>query len=535
MAARDSIPARLLPFTLLREGNVDFDEFDWLFRAYHSPYFLHRSRGGHWLSAYAIATPVVATPLSIPVVWWLRHNQISDDDVRFRLATVVMERVGAAFIAAVSVSLMFLCLCRITSVGMAEGVALVYGLGTSVWSVASQSLLQHGLAALSLAGMSVFLLGPSTRRNAVAAGGLAALAVLARPTMAIFSALAFVFVWRERREHLLAFLSIPLAGMVALGLYNRRLGGMIRGGYHRLHFAAPSLRKLAGLLVNPNRGLLPYTPAAVLALPILVQRGSGLARWVAYLPIGIGGYLVFYSAWLGWWGGHTYGPRFLTDALPAITLCAVPAVEKLWRTRMGQALVLTLVAWGVAVQAIGVFCDDNTWNANRPSRRIWSLADLQIVRVASAGWHGSDLVPLVWNVLTDPRPAVLRTLNESELAGEVEVVDPLPLRLRRGRINTVGVRVTNRSGVVWPAFSDFNFLDCVVGYRWLDKGRLLDVSGSAQLPGNVGPEESVVLHARIEAPARPGQYNLELLLVQVLGPKKAGWGGAITRLSVLVE
>ena len=91
IGAWDSIPARLLPFSILRQGNLDLDEFAWLRRLNPKPYFLRQTPAGHWLSRYPVGVPVFVTPLYVPVTWWLQHDHVSDDDVRFRLAAVVMD------------------------------------------------------------------------------------------------------------------------------------------------------------------------------------------------------------------------------------------------------------------------------------------------------------------------------------------------------------------------------------------------------------------------------------------------------------
>ncbi len=539
LVAQDSIPARLLPFTLLREGNVDFDEFPWLFRVYSKPYFLNHTRGGHWLSAYAIGAPALVTPLSLPAVWWLRAHQIEDDDVRFRVVTLVMERIGAAALTAASVTLMYLALCQVTAARFAVGVTLVYALGTNTWVVGSQSLLQHGGAAMALAGMSLFLLGPDTWRRALGAGIFASLAVLVRPTMVIFSLLAFVLMLRERRRHLLAFLSLPLAGVAWLWMYNSRLAGLIQGGYHGFMFTAPRLDWFLGLLLSPNRGLFVYTPAAVLALPSVWSRDPERPRWVRYLPAGILGYLLLYSAWKGWWGGNTYGPRFLTDALPALALCAVPTVERLWRTGLGRAVTVTLVAWGVAIQVLGVYFDDNGWNMDLkfgggPGWRLWSLADLQIVHAATAGWHGTNMLPLLWQTFTDPRPALLRPLPPEDLAGQITVKDPLPLRYAHGVGGEVTLELTNQGHQVWPAFSDYGFLNCRVNYRWALNGNLLEENHAMFLPRNLGAGESLVMRRHLEIPSHPGKYELDLMMVQVLKADRGIFGGVHTRIPVEV-
>ena len=541
MGAWDSIPARLLPFSILREGNFDLDEFHWLRRLEPHPYFMRQGANGHWMSLYTVGVPLLVTPLSVPVVWWLQHNHIGDDDVRFRLVTVVMERVAAASIAAASVALEFLAVSTFASTALAAGVAVAYGLSTSLWSVGSQALWQHGTAALALAGLCLCLLAPDTRRNAVAAGGCAALAVLARPTMLVFAALALVFIWRERRARLLAFLSLPLLGTLLLLAYNLRLLGLLGGAYQRGRFSVPDPGRFLGLLVSPSRGLFIYTPAALLAVVGALHRDRRAPRWIAYLPFGVTAYLVLYSCWNGWWGGHCYGPRFLTDVLPGLALCAVPVVQRWWQQRWGRLAVVLLVTWGVVVQVIGVYCDDRSWDklpksVDTASWRVWQWDDPQILRAARAGWHGADLASVLWQAIAAPQPALLKPMDAAQLAGEITLEDQPPTSYRHAGKSTLHLRITNRSAVTWPAFSDFGYLQVALLYRWhLGDHVVVGEGGGVDLPRNLGPGESIAVPAGIDLPARPGAYTLEFDLLQVLNPQEGASGGTTLRMPVQVD
>ncbi len=539
--AWDTIPARLLPFSIVREGNLDLNEFSWLRRSGDVPYFLRLTANGKLMSKYPVAAPLLATPVAFPAVWWLQRHHVSDADVRFRLATVVVERIAASLIAALSVSLLYLGLCSMTSSATAAMVALAYGLATSTWSTSSQALWQHGLAEFSLAGLSLFLLGKDTRRNAIAASLFAALATLARPTMAIFALLASVFVWHTRRQRLPAFLALPASGLIGLFVYNVRSIGSVRGGYGDVHFVLPSLMRLAGLLISPNRGLLFYTPIAILAVPGLLWWRSHRAAWIPYLAVGTLLYLLLYASYPGWWGGHTYGPRFLIDILPALALCAVPTVGRVCRTPTGRAVVAGLVAWSLGVQAIGAYCDADIWNhmpvsVDAQSDRVWDWNDLQIVRALRGGWHGADLGPLLWQLLTDSRAALLRPLDPAALAGDIAIEQPLPLHYHAGRSERLTLQVTNQGTAVWPAFSDYGYLDCRILGVWKQDGKNLnDGSHSVLLPRNLAPGESIHIAGRIDTPARAGTYELDLILVQLLNDTSGVYGGAHQSVPVRIE
>jgi hypothetical protein len=541
IGAWDSIPARLLPFSILRQGNLDLDEFTWLRRLDPAPYFLYRSPSGHWLSRYPVATPIFVTPLYVPIVWWLQYHQVDDDDVRFRLASVVMERVAAATIAAASVAFVFVAAATMSSTGVATGVALAYGLASGTWTVSSQALWQHGLAELGLAGLSFFLMVPERRRTAVAAGGFAALEVLARPTMLVFAFVALVFMRRERRAPLVPFLILPVLGAGLLLAYNIHVVNIATGAPQYGGFAWPRWVSFFGLLVSPNRGLFVYTPAVALAIPTLCRPGRAVARWLAYAPFGIAAYLLLYSGWSGWWGGHCYGPRYLTDVLPVIALCAVPTVERLWQSAPGRLLVLALALWGLIVQAVGTYCDDNSWNAlpvsvDQASWRVWDWGDPQILRAARAGWHAFDLAPLLWQTLVHPEPALLRPLGPGDLKGEITTDDPLPLHYSRQDSDTLHLQLTNRSDVAWAAFSDFAYLQVWILYRWWFEGAVVQGEGGfIHLPRNLGPQESIALDAAIEPPNRRGEYQLELVVTQAMDPTKGRSGGTALRVPVEVE
>jgi hypothetical protein len=326
-----------------------------------------------------------------------------------------------------------------------------------------------------------------------------------------------------------------------LVFYNLRSVGSVLGGYSGVTFVAPNLMRLLGLLISPNRGLFIYTPAAALALTGLVSWRRHRAAWIPYLAAGTLGYLLLYSSYVGWWGGHTYGPRFLIDVLPAFVLCAVPTVERLAPQRLGRAVLIACATWSVAVQAVGAYCDYDSWNhvpvsIDHRSQRAWDWNDPQIVRALQGGWHGTDLGPLLWQMVTDPRPVLLQPLDRSALGGAIVIENAPPLRFRAGRLERLRLRVTNGGTAMWPAFSDFGHLDCRVICQWeLGDTNVGDITQGLHLPRNLGPGETVEVTGMIDTPSQPGTYDLDLALVQLLGTDKGIYGGVHTRVAVEVE
>jgi hypothetical protein len=317
---------------------------------------------------------------------------------------------------------------------VASFVCVVYGLGTSIWSTASQGLWTHTPAVLTLS-LAIWLQSRGFAAPSVVA---AAIAGVARPVMLLTLP---VWIWtaagtppRNDQRRLVAWLqhlmriSLPAAVVVAAGLfYNFWLLGSFFGTAEerttvwKAAFGARSMwdgnlaEGVAGLLVSPSRGLLVYSPIVLLA---------GVGAWRAWRPSASTAHLrllrsaslmcliafLAYSKYLVWWAGHSYGPRYLTDILPLACLLMALGIEmplpaaSAARTRPvvrvgGWKLV---AAYSIAIQAIGAFC----WPSARESKvdlayyqSIWDWRSSQIVSCLESGPRfdpvGRNLLALV--------------------------------------------------------------------------------------------------------------------------------------------
>jgi hypothetical protein len=247
-------------------------------------------------------------------------------------------------------------------------------------------------------------------------------------------------------------------------------------------------------------------------------------------------HLVFYSGFTLWWAGYSYGPRYLADVLPALAICAVPAVERLSAARAGRVLLATLALWGVVVQVIGVYFDDNTWNRYPASveqhpERLWQWRDPQILRALQDGFHGVDGLPLLWQTATGASSPRLAPIDASQLAGSVVLGGSGPWRAEAGGILPVELQVTNSGAATWPAFSEHGYGQVAVVYRWSGKHRAKSPYGDFEerqtfffrgleavpLLRNLAPGESIDIAAPLRAPGEPGSYSLDIIVAQLLG------------------
>jgi hypothetical protein len=130
-----------------------------------------------------------------------------------------------------------------------------------------------------------------------------------------------------------------------------------------------------GLLVSPGKGLLVFTPLAIVPIVGWVRAWRWGERWlVATLAGAFLAHLALVGASREWHGGAGWGPTALTAALPALFLLLPEGLSAL--PRVGALL----AAISVAVQLLGAFAYDQRWERlyQHPARpghpELWDLA-----------------------------------------------------------------------------------------------------------------------------------------------------------------
>lgn len=524
LAAADSIPTRLLPFSILREGNLNLDEFKWLW-AKRLPYYV-RISGTHIYSGTTVALPLLLLPLYAVPNWYLSAAGIGYDDVRARVVIVVMERLCATLLTTLAAMLLYRVLCRLVSWRWALALTLIYALGSNTWVIASQALWPHTLVNLALVLLAYVFVADSVSRPALVCAGLVtAVMVAERPQTIGIAAIAAAYVWRYHRRNILMFVGLPGAAGLLVAIYNLQTFSNLAGAYvHFDHFSTPLWTGLAGLLVSANRGLLVFTPIMLFGFigAVMVWRRPS-PPWLRWMVFALGWHLMLYGMFDEWWAGYTFGPRYLTEMLPILTLLMVYGLVPYVRTPLAYAAVALVALYGVAVQGIGVYWDDDSWNREPVSlrqnpRRVWDWSDWQVARVAQRSFRGADMAPLLATVFSEAQPALVRALTEPDLANTIEVDSP-PSRFAPGASLELVARVRNDSAQTWPAFTG----DLTVRYtvflivQWYRDGTPLPGEGDVlRLPHNVEPGETVAVDVPLRVPQQPGSYQIELRVTQAV-------------------
>ncbi len=415
----DTLPAALLPFMVVLDGRLSFDRYaDSLSSLYDGKAYFLRQSNGHSYSRYPIVTPLLLSPAYLPLrlVPGIRDWPLSKLIVLVR----VLEKIWASAIAAASVAALLVLLRRLTERKYAWLLALIFGFATNTWSTSSQALWQHGMSQLtiilSLLLMHDFLAGGS-RRACALAGFFAALSFGVRPTNVLFFAISGVvllILTRDRRTVLASFGGFGLLMGCGLAFYNLWIFGSLTGGYAGESFGGAFLAGLAGVSFSPSHGLFVYSPVLLFALA-----GMALCVRPAALPLrailAVSGcffssLLILYANYSVWWGGTCYGPRYLTDAIPAVILLMVPLLPFLKRWRLARNGLAGAAVFSLAVQLVGVFCYAPSERADRP---LWDWQHNPIVSNASAGVYPQGY-RVLWDYIRGRQP------NYRELGLRVE-------------------------------------------------------------------------------------------------------------------
>jgi hypothetical protein len=394
-AGVDTFAAPYTAWSLLRHGSLDlsgYPELEYLRGSHVLP-----ARDGSWISLRPLGSALATVPVIAPLALVMERPPNSTNMHH-------LGKLASALMVAGAVVLFFL-LCRRLAPVAAWPATVLFGLGTTLCSVAAQAIWMHGPATFWLC-LALYLLVPPpgtaiTLRRSGWAGLALGMAVLTRPTTAFFALATGLTFLAQRRWR--SLLGLALGSVFPLTLYLLPgfiyFGDPLLGGYAQDNWSGgtPWWLGSAGLLIAPSRGLLVYSPALLLLPlglwtlwrpPTPATASTPRALLLAWFAAAAAT-LVFYGRWYDWRGGWCFGPRFLCETMPVCCLLfafAFAALQSLWQRR----LALALVALSVLVQLIGIHGHkaESAWCARHDlsdqGRSLFSLHDTQIETYAWA-------------------------------------------------------------------------------------------------------------------------------------------------------
>jgi len=238
----DSIPSKLLPISILEQGNMDLE----VFRAgipEGRSYSLCKL-GDRSISVYPPGTPLTALPVyaAFAVLFpemfhsWRWAYSVPDGDDLPNVANF-MEQFSAALIAALAVVVFWQICMRVTRDRRSSlWFTVAYGLGTSLLSTAGLALWQHGPACLFLSLMVLCLLRAKEEGAwfLVLAGLSGGWAYVCRPPVVVVLAAFALWVVLAFRWRAIPFLVLCAVPSIAIMIWNQVVYGSFMGGYAQL-------------------------------------------------------------------------------------------------------------------------------------------------------------------------------------------------------------------------------------------------------------------------------------------------------------
>ncbi|HEV8253546.1 MAG TPA: hypothetical protein VGQ78_02220 [Vicinamibacteria bacterium] len=365
IGAGDTRPTERVAASLVQEHDFDLDEYPEV-----EPPFA-REVAGHRVSVYPVLSAVMAAP-----VFAAAGAAFALDETGSALA----GKVAASLFSALAGAVFFLVLARRHPLAQARWTALVFALGTTIWST-SQALWQHPAAVLFICVALLFAAWAEEDAAWAGRAGLPlALAVAARHAdVALAAALAAAIGLRWRRQApWLALWASPAVAFVLLYDW-RTFGSPLQHGFSDSlsRFSEPWGVGHVGLLASPAKGLFVFTPMAAVALAGFVRAWRlGERWWPAALAAAALAHWVLIGRWSEWHGGESWGPRLMTDALPLLLFFLPEAQDTLpLLTRVAAAL-------SIAVQALGAFAYDYSWE--RIHQRVGASGHAELWDVAGS-------------------------------------------------------------------------------------------------------------------------------------------------------
>lgn len=180
-------------------------------------------------------------------------------------------------------------------------------------------------------------------------------AYYARPSAAIFILVVFIYLFVKNRPALLRTAVTSFVLLVLFILHSRLQYGLWLPIYYTTSqwFNPQGLfRPLYGVTFSPSRGLFIFSPFFLPAIVGAVWPGgrlqSRLLFWLCALWVTL--QLLSVAMTRQWYGGFSYGPRLMTDAVPALVLMSAifwRDVGPKLRVRAKQLVLLVIVVTGL--------------------------------------------------------------------------------------------------------------------------------------------------------------------------------------------
>ncbi|MBU1139204.1 MAG: hypothetical protein KKA76_09520 [Proteobacteria bacterium] len=402
----DTIPAKLIPISIVEEGNIDLDEFRYAIFGRHS--YCMIKRNDHFYSTYPVYAGITVTPFYAAMKWmapemfglWRQEYSQRNGDLLNGFVQL-LHHYSAAMISSLAVVFFWLIAHRLGVPAIVSlPTTIAFAFGTPMMSSMASSLWTHGPAILFML-LAVFSSATcqeeeQTNLGLLFGGLFAAWSIACRPTGLVAAFLLTIYVLYKYRKRAVFFIMPFFLLLSTVAFFNFGMYGKLFGGYQGQvsHFTIPTAQRMFYLLMSPSRGLLPFVPFVILFVFYIQRVFQRKVDLLTLAVFAVAGEIGIYSCWSVWWGGDCFGPRLLADCIMWCLLGILAAnVQGISLHRLRPKAIwfggLVLVAYSVCLHVTGGIYGDKKWNAEyfkehperlmhwKNSQVMWTLTDIR--------------------------------------------------------------------------------------------------------------------------------------------------------------
>ena len=402
----DNIPSKLIPISIVEEGNIDLDEFR--YAIYRGHYYCMTKQNDHYYSTYPVYPGITVVPFYAAVKlifpekfdqWRQEYSQRNGDLLNGFAQS--MHHYSASLIASLAIVFFWLIANRLavpaiisvpTTIAFAFGTPMMSSMAASIWTH-SPSILFMLMAIFFSASRDE---NEQTNTGLLLGGLCAAWAIACRPTGLVAGGFLALYVLLKCRKRAVFFLIPLLLLLTVVTFLNLQMYDKIFGGYQGQvnHFAIPTVQRIFYLLMSPSRGLLTFVPCVILLIFFIPRISQKKVDLLTLSLLAAAGEVGIYSCWSVWWGGNCFGPRLLADCIMWCLLGIVAANRyslppQHLMAKMGWLGSIFLVAYSVCLHTTGAIYGDKNWDRDylkrhqealmhwKKSSIMWTLTDIR--------------------------------------------------------------------------------------------------------------------------------------------------------------
>lgn len=334
----------------------------WLWQINH-----HR---GHFYHYFPVGTALLSTPFAAFTIY-ATGTDLTIAENNWRL-----QRFLAAFTVAVILMLSYVLSRRFLNTFAAAIISLLFISGTSLISTCGAALWSFNFQIIFIL-LSLLLLiqivesDNNTYSKTFVMGICVFTAYLCRPTTLVFAAVCLIPLLMKRKySEILIYTACFAACFGLFVLFSYSEYSMFVPPYYDFTRATQNVSlttALKGVLISPSRGLFIFTPFLIAILPAGLLSLRHKPVWILFSLSWITAHLIsLVYGTAHWWGGHAFGPRLMTDIMPAWLCLAVVAISTLkHKLRLYlYAILLITGVWSIAIHTVQGLYNPATYQWN---------------------------------------------------------------------------------------------------------------------------------------------------------------------------